>query len=182
MWTIVAITSGLLNLPQARRMPHDPQFLSKLSTEAASILLGTDAKARPTRGALVWSENPKIVRMSNGTRLTFPATATDERVAFVASEYHQLLNVEADEQRGPYLLEMLAIWFVPCCCLLVAGLAVSLIYRGYKLLLSNAISGGHSPSSIGRVVASAYAMSGADNRTDGDTMVSSVAPPVPMSF
>jgi len=43
----------------------------------------------------------------------------------VASEYRQLLEVEADEQRGPYLLAMLAIWLAPW-VLLVAGLTLSL--------------------------------------------------------
>src|SRR3990172_4275239 len=86
MWTIVVITYGWMNLPRAQQMPHNPQFLGKLSNEAASILFGSEAKAEPARGALVWSQTPMIVRMSNGTRLTFPATTTGERAAFVASE------------------------------------------------------------------------------------------------
>ena len=86
---------------------------------------GRDAQAEPARGALVWSQTPMIVRMSNGTRLKFPASTTDERAALVASEYRQLLDVEAGEQRGPYLLAMLAIWLAPW-VLLVAGLTLSL--------------------------------------------------------
>ncbi len=113
MWSIAVITYGWMNLPRAQQLPHNPLFLMKLSHEAASILFGSDAKAEPVRGALVWSQTPMIVRMSNGTRLKFPAPTTDERAAVVASEYRQLLDVEADEQSGPYLLAMLAIWLAP---------------------------------------------------------------------
>ncbi len=125
IWTIAVITYGWMNLPRAQQLPHNPQFLSKLSTEALSILFVSDAKAEPARGALVWSQAPMLVRMSNGTQLTFPAPTTDERAALVASEYRQLLNAEADQKRGPYLLEMLAIWLAPG-LLLFAGLALSL--------------------------------------------------------
>jgi hypothetical protein len=175
MWTIVVVTYGWMNLPRAQQMPHNPQFLSKLSNEASSILLGSGAKAEPARGALVWSQTPMIVRMSNGTRLTFPATTTDERAAFVASEYRQLLNVKADEQKGPYLLGMLALWLAPV-LLLIAGFAASLIWRGYKPPLTKLIPGSPSPSSIGRTVASAFAISGTSNRTDGYPM--GLAPPI----
>jgi len=125
MWTLAVISYGWMNLPRAQQLPHHPQVLSKLSHEAASILFGRDAQAEPVRGALVWSQSPMIVRMSNGTRLKFPAPTTHEQAALVASEYHQLLDVEADEQKGPYLLAMLAIWLAPY-LLLVAGLTLSL--------------------------------------------------------
>jgi hypothetical protein len=151
-WTIVVITYGWMNLPRGQQMPHDSQYLTKLSNEASSILFGSEARAEPPHNALVWSQTPMIVRMSNGTRLTFPATTTGERVAFVRGEYSQLLDVKADEQRGPYLLEMLAIWLAP---LLIAGFAVSRICRGYKPPLGRVIPGGHSPASIGKAVASA---------------------------
>jgi hypothetical protein len=133
MWAIAVISYGWIDLPRAQQMPHDPWFLSKLPHEAASILVGTDAEAKPVvSGVLVWSEAPRFVSMPNGTRMAFPATTTSEQAAHFASEYRQLLNVKAAEQRGPYLLAMLAIWLAP---LLVAGLAASLISRGYKLLL-----------------------------------------------
>jgi hypothetical protein len=122
MWTLAVFTYGWMNLPRAQQMPHNPQFLSKLSNEAASILFVSDAEAQPARGVLVWSETPMIERMSNGARLSFPAPTTRERAALVASEYRQLLDAEADEQRGPYLLAMLAIWLAPW-LLLVAGMA-----------------------------------------------------------
>src|SRR3990172_5115726 len=128
MWTIAVITYGWMNLPRAQQVPHHPQFLGKLSMDAASILFGSDAQAEPARATLVWSQTPMIVRMSNGTRLTFPAPTTHERAALVASEYRQLLDVEADEQKGPYLLAMLAIWLAPY-LLLVAALTFSLCAR-----------------------------------------------------
>jgi hypothetical protein len=145
IWTVATITSGWMNLPRARQLPHDPQLLSKLSREASSILFGTDAQAGPPRGALVWSESPRTVRMSNGTRLAFPATTTGERVAFVRGEYFQLLDAEADERRGPYLLKILAIWFAAV-LLPIAILAVRRISRGCKSALNWAVPGGHSPS------------------------------------
>ena len=129
MCTILVMTSGWMNLPRARQVPHDPQFLGRLSNEASSILLGTDAKAKSARGTPVWSDPPRIVRMSNGMRLTFPPNTTDDQAAYFASEYHQLLNVEADQQRRPYLLKILAIWLATV-LLPIAGIAASLIYRG----------------------------------------------------
>jgi hypothetical protein len=92
MWTLVVVMYGWINLPRANQVAHNPQILAKLSNEAASIMFGRYAKAEPGRGVLVWSEVPRIVRMSNGARLTFPATATNERVALVAGEYDQLLR------------------------------------------------------------------------------------------
>jgi hypothetical protein len=64
--------------------------------------------------------------MVNGTRLTFPAITTDERVAFVESEYRQLLSDEADSQRGPYLLEFIMLWLAP---LFITGLALQFFFR-----------------------------------------------------
>ena len=128
MWTLAVITYGWMNLPRAQQLSHNPQILSKLSKEASSILFGSDAQAEPAHGTLVWSQTPMIVRMPNGTRLQFPAPTTDERAAIVASEYRQLLDVEADEQKGPYLLAMLAIWLAPY-LLLVAALTFSLCAR-----------------------------------------------------
>ncbi len=123
IWTLAIVTYGWMNLPRAQQLPHYPHFLSNLSQEATSILFGSEAQAEPARGTLVWSQTPMIVRMSNGTRLKFPAPTTDERAALVASEYRQLLNVEAEDQRGPYLLRLLAIWLAPW-LLLVGGLAL----------------------------------------------------------
>ena len=180
MWTIVVITYGWMNLPRAQQMPHNPQFLSKLSNEASSILFGSDAKAEPAAGALVWSQTPMIVLMSNGTRLTFPAATTGERVAFVRGEYSQLLDAEASERRTLYMLEIAAVWLLPCVMLLVVGLATGLLYRGHQPPLSRGIQGGHPPSSIGKAVASASAISGTGNRTDGDHLASSAAHPAPM--
>ena len=132
MWAIVAVSSGWMNLPRAQQMPHDPQFLNKLSNEATLILLGGDSKTEPARGALVWSKAPMIVRMSNGTGLIFPATTTDERAAFVAAEYHQLLDAEASERRGPYVLGIVAIWLLPCVMLLVVGMVVARAFPSFR--------------------------------------------------
>jgi hypothetical protein len=122
IWTFAVVASAWLNLPRARHMPHDPDFLSKLSIEASSIMHGPQIAAKPVRGEMVWLDTPRSVRMYNGTRLEFPAITTDERAAFVASEYRQLLIAEAHQQRWPYLLEMLALWLAP---LLVVASATS---------------------------------------------------------
>ena len=132
LWTVMVILYGWMNLPRAPYMPHDPDYMNKLSVEAFSILLGNDArtegKSTSARGALkwVWSESPRTALMSNGAELIFPAATTAEQVGLVASEYRDLLKVEATEQRVPYLLKLLAIWLAP---LLVAGLAAGLISR-----------------------------------------------------
>jgi len=131
IWTIVAATFGWMNLPRAQQMPHNPQFVNKLSNEASLILLGGDSKVEPARGALVWAEAPMILRMSNGTGLTFPAITTNERAAFVAGEYYQLLDAEASERRGPYVLGMVAVWFLPCVMLLIVGIAVVWAFRSF---------------------------------------------------
>lgn len=131
VWAIVAATLGWMNLPRAQQMPHNPQFVNKLSNEASLILLGGDSKVESARGALIWSEAPMIVRMSNGTGLTFPAITTNERAAFVASEYYQLLDAEASERRGPYVLGMVAFWLLPCVLLLIVGIAAVRASRSF---------------------------------------------------
>jgi hypothetical protein len=128
IWTAVVFASGWLNLPRERHIPHDPQFLSRLSTEATSILQRTEAKAKRVRGAIEWTDAPRFVRMSNGAQLTFPPTTTGEQSAFVATEYRRLLNAEANKQRVPYLLQLLAIWLAPA-VLLGGGLAASAFSR-----------------------------------------------------
>jgi hypothetical protein len=132
VWTGVVFASGWMNLPRAQYMPHDPQFVSKLSAEATSILRRTDARVKPVRGAIVWTDTPRFVRMSNGAQLTFPATTTGEESALVASEYQKLLTSAAEKQRAPYLLELLAIWLAPAMLLLGGGWGVSLIAREYR--------------------------------------------------
>ncbi len=124
VWTLIAAAYGWLNLPRARYIPHDPQFLSGLSSESLAILRGEGAPATPARGA--WSLDPRIVSTPNGTRLAFPSFTTDARAALVVNEYHKLLIAEADQQRIPYLLDVLVVWLVP---LLGAGLALRLSRR-----------------------------------------------------
>lgn len=172
IWNIAAFTSGWLNLPRAQHLPHDPQLLSKLSNESMSILRGSQVQVKPARSALVWSENPKVVRMWNDTRLTFPATTTSERAAFVASEYRQLLDIEADKQRGPYLLLMLAVWLAPVVLLLVAGLAASTIYRGQQLPPRRTNPDRLAQSRQPQAVAPAFAIGVTGNRASGDTPAS----------
>ena len=152
IWTAVVFASGWLNLPRERHMPHDPQFLTKLSATATSILQRTDAKVKPVRGAIEWTNTPRFVRMSNGAQLTFPATTTGAQSALVASEYRELPSAEANKQIGPYLLKMLAIWLVP---LLVVVLTISLIRRGHKPAPDSVTGRGYAPSFIGSAVASA---------------------------
>jgi len=156
-WTIVVLAYGWLNLPRAQNMPHQPQYLSKFSNEASSILSGGDAKAKPASGEMVWSDEPRLARMSNGERLAFPAATSGERISFVSAEYFQMLAAEAGARSGPYLLGMLAIWLAPAILLLLVGLAAKPICRGYKYSLSSLIRGGYSLFSSGRAVAAAFA-------------------------
>jgi hypothetical protein len=156
IWTAVVFAYGWLNLPRAPHIQHDPQFLSRLSTAATSILQRTEAKAKRVRGAIEWTDTPRFVRMSNGAQLTFPATTTGEQSALVASEYRELLNAEANKQRMPYLLELLAIWLAPALLLPGGGLAASLIRRGREASANSTTRRGHSPSTFGRSVTSAF--------------------------
>ena len=123
-WTLAAVVSGWMYLPRAHQIPHDPQFLNKLSEDAAAILRGSGAAPKPGSGEPVWSDHPRFMRMANGAQLAFPAITTDERAELVASEYRELLHEEAIGQRGPFLLTMLAVWLAP---LLLAGMAAGLI-------------------------------------------------------
>lgn len=133
LWTMVVLTFAWMNLPRAQHVPHDSQFLSKLSHESAAILRGTAIKPGSARGATVWSEIPRVVRMSNGAQLELPSVTTDGQAAMVASEYRQLLHMEAVAQRWPFLLTMLAIWLAPAFLLPVAGLLASLFRDGTSL-------------------------------------------------
>jgi hypothetical protein len=156
IWSAVIFAYGWLNLPRERHVPHDPQFLTRLSTAATSILMRTDTKVKPVRGAIEWTDTPRFVRMSNGAQLTFPATTTGEQSALVASEYRELLNAEANRQRAPYLLQLLAIWLAPAVLLLAGGLAASLIRHGHEAAPNNATRRRHSSSPFERSVTSAF--------------------------
>lgn len=171
VWTLVVMGSGWLELPRAQHMPHDPQFVSKLSREAASILLRTDATEKPARGALIWSGNPRIARMPNGTDLTLPAITTGEEVAFVASEYYRLLSNAASERRTIYLLEMLAIWLVPGLCLLIAGYAMRLLNGGRQSFnWANPVS--QAPAVQAREAQTTVAVGASGYVNDGEIMAS----------
>ena len=160
MWTIVVIAYGWMNLPRAQQMPHNPHFLSKLSTEAASILFGSDAQSGtgPWRISMVGEPDHRAHVKRRATDIS--GTTTGERVAFVRGEYFQLLDAEAGGRRGPYLLGMLAIWLAPAVLLLIAGLAVMLIRRLPTPPFSRMIPGGDWLFSAGRDVASAFVSAG----------------------
>ena len=128
VWTLAAAASAWLDLPRAPNVPHDPEFLNRLSTAASSIMRGPEVAATRERGAFVWSDTPRILRMENGALLEFPAITTDQRAAIVADEYRQLLTVAASDQRWPFLLERLILWLAP---LLVAGVAVTQFRRNH---------------------------------------------------
>jgi hypothetical protein len=123
-WTLISLGSAWTSLPRAPHMPHDPLYLSKLSSESAAILRHNGAAVAPARGGLVWSEPARVVRMRNGTALTFPPVTSGVQVAFVTDEYHKLLDEQADARRWPYLLGKLALWLLPCGGLWLVALAV----------------------------------------------------------
>lgn len=135
IWTLAAATCAWIDLPRAPDMPHDPEFLGKLSFEAASIMRGTPAAEIRGPGPAVWSDTPRLMRMSNGAQLTFPATTTNERAAIVAKDYLRLLSVQADDQRLPYLLEWLTVWLTP---LLISGFALKVFMTRHQFASRNA--------------------------------------------
>ena len=51
----------------------------------------------------------------------------------VRGEYSQLLDAEASERSGLYMLGIAALWLLPCVMLLAAGLATGLIYANGEL-------------------------------------------------
>jgi hypothetical protein len=129
LWSTVVFAYGWMNLPRPQQMPHDPRLVGKLSSQAALILYATDAKAEPVQDAsgLVWLRSSVVVRMANGARLTFPATASATEVSFVSSEYSRLLDAEATERSRAYLLRLAPVWLLPCVLLLCTGLAQGVV-------------------------------------------------------
>jgi hypothetical protein len=119
LWTLIAAGSAWLDLPRGTTTPHDPAFMGRLSTEAAVIVQGAAVTATPERGAPLWSDEPRLFRMANGARLTFPAGTTAERAAIVENEYRQIVDASADAQRASFLLDRLMLWLAPL--LLAAG-------------------------------------------------------------
>ncbi|HEV7821618.1 MAG TPA: hypothetical protein VGO84_10595 [Burkholderiales bacterium] len=120
IWTLIAAAAAWIELPRAAGMPHDPQFVDKLSSESAQIVRGPAVADKRAAGEPEWSDIPRLFRMQNGRQLEFPAFTTADRAAVVAGEYRELLDVQASQQRWPFLLARLAWWLAP---LLVAGLA-----------------------------------------------------------
>ena len=114
----VAAASAWIELPRAKGMPHDPAFIDKLSLQSAQIVRGPAVAEKPAQGEPVWCDMPRVFRMQNGTQLEFPAATNAERVAIVATEYAELLAVQASQQRWPFLLGRLASWLTP---MLIAG-------------------------------------------------------------
>jgi hypothetical protein len=123
-WTLISLGSAWTSLPRATQMPHDPLYLGKLSVEASTIMRHGAAAVPPARGGLVWSEPARVVRMRNGTALTFPPVTSAVEVAFVSDEYHKLLDEQAAARRWPYLLGKLALWLLPCAGLWLVALAL----------------------------------------------------------
>jgi hypothetical protein len=129
IWTFAAAGSAWIDLPRASGVPHDPEFLNQLSDAASAIVRGSASVDRPARGAPLWSDTPRLFRMSNGEQLQFPAITTAERAAVVENEYRGLLDARASGHRWLYLLQRLAWWLVP---LLLAGFALAVV-RGGRL-------------------------------------------------
>jgi hypothetical protein len=127
VWTFAASGSAWIDLPRASGVPHDPDFLNQLSSEALAIVRGPASADRPARGAPLWSDTPRLFRMSNGELLQFPAITTAERAAVVENEYRGLLHARASGHRWLYLLQRLAWWLAP---LLLAGFALSVARGG----------------------------------------------------
>ncbi|MEO8442331.1 MAG: hypothetical protein ABI547_07575 [Betaproteobacteria bacterium] len=121
IWTFAAAGSAWIDLPRASNVPHDPEFLNQLSSEASAIVRGSASADQPASGAPLWSDTPRLFRMSNGEQLQFPAITTAERAAVVENEYRELLRARANGRRWSYLLERLAWWLAP---LLIAGFAL----------------------------------------------------------
>jgi hypothetical protein len=124
IWTLATAASAWLDLPRAAHIAHDPEFMNQLTPESSAIVRGAAAAQQSAPGAPLWSEAPRVFRMSNGKQLDFPAITTDERAAIVEREYHGLLQARASGQHWLYLLERVALWLAP---LLLAGLALGLL-------------------------------------------------------
>ena len=157
VWTVMVLASGWMNLPRAHQVAHDSLFLNKLSLEASAILRGTAASTKPFGNAqsarplaVVWSEQPRTLRMPNGADLAFPSTTTDHRMALVAVEYREVLQAKANALRWQYLLEMAVIWLLPIVLMFVAGLAISLRGSGapVRIKFANAQSKTHPGATI----------------------------------
>ena len=129
MWTLATAASAWIDLPRAPMIAHDPEFMNQLTPESSAIVRGAAAAQKSAPGEPLWSDAPRVFRMSNGKQLDFPAITTDERAAIVEREYHGLLQARASGQHWLYLLERVALWLAP---LLLAGLALGLLRGGLK--------------------------------------------------
>ena len=127
VWTFAAAGSAWIDLPRASNVPHDPEFLNQLSSEASAIVRGSASADTPAPGAPQWSDTPRLFRMSNGEQLQFPAITPAERAAVVENEYRGLLHARANGHRWLYLLQRLVWWLAP---LLIAGFALSVARGG----------------------------------------------------
>jgi hypothetical protein len=155
IWFLAAAASAWIELPRASGMPHDPAFVDKLSLESAQIVRGPAVADKPAPGDRVWSDLPRVFRMHNGTQLEFPAVTTAERAAVVATEYAELLDIQAGQQRWSFLLGRLAWWLAP---MLIGGFA-------FWVMRSGRASGG--PAAIIALFRSSAAMNLSPTRLAG---------------
>jgi hypothetical protein len=126
LWTFAAAASAWLDLPRATGIPHEAQFIERLSPEAAAILRGPSSAEKLAPGAPLWADTPRVYRMFNGMQLDLPATTTNEQAGIVKREYRDLLEARAAEQRWFYWLERTSVWLG---FMLLTGYVVILVHR-----------------------------------------------------
>jgi hypothetical protein len=115
-------------------MPHDPDFLKKLSDQALLILAGIpspDALPEALREAT--EKDRFVAHMANGVKLEFPVGTTEDKVALVTSEYQALLEAQLSQRRPAYLFKAVCIAVIPSISVLIGGLVVAgWVMRGFR--------------------------------------------------
>lgn len=79
-----------------------------------------------------WLLNPRIVTGPNGHIFKLPAHATDEQVAFLSYEYASIIQEGVTRERGEIVRFGLVFSLAPPLLLLVIGLSVAWVRRGFK--------------------------------------------------
>jgi hypothetical protein len=105
--TLATAASAWINLPRAPMIAHDPEFMNQL-TPSRRLSCAARAAQKSAPGEPLWSDAPRVFRMSNGKQLDFqpsrPVARGDRQ-----REYHGL---PGPRQRAALLVSIgrIALW------------------------------------------------------------------------
>lgn len=109
------------------RGPPNRQGLKDLAR-----LAELEKKANPGAPSNAWKEDPIRLEMPDGFEITAPADATHQELRLLGNDYLAIQEKKLRALQWTAVREGLAVWAITCFMMLLGGLAVRWVYRGFK--------------------------------------------------